>query len=60
MGVVVRATHLGFDELVALEFIRPEMRAIDGIVSRFAREATASVRIRNEHVWTPDTGIRPN
>ena len=37
MGVVVRATHLGFDELVALKFIRPEMRKVDGIVSRFAR-----------------------
>jgi serine/threonine protein kinase len=49
MGVVVRATHLGFDELVALKFIRPEMRKLEGIVSRFAREAKASVRIRNEH-----------
>jgi serine/threonine-protein kinase len=58
MGVVVRATHLGFDELVALKFIRPEMRKIDGIVSRFAREAKASVRIRNEHaVNVLDVGV---
>jgi serine/threonine protein kinase len=58
MGVVVRATHLGFDELVALKFIRPEMRTVDGIVSRFAREAKASVRIRNEHaVNVLDVGV---
>jgi serine/threonine protein kinase len=58
MGVVVRATHLGFDELVALKFIRPEMRKIEGIVSRFAREAKASVRIRNEHaVNVLDVGV---
>ncbi|HTV17428.1 MAG TPA: protein kinase [Polyangiaceae bacterium] len=58
MGVVVRATHLGFDELVALKFIRPEMRKLDGIVSRFAREAKASVRIRNEHaVNVLDVGV---
>jgi len=58
MGVVVRATHLGFDELVALKFIRPEMRKVDGIVSRFAREAKASVRIRNEHaVNVLDVGV---
>jgi serine/threonine protein kinase len=58
MGVVVRATHLGFDELVALKFIRPEMRKLEGIVSRFAREAKASVRIRNEHaVNVLDVGV---
>jgi serine/threonine-protein kinase len=58
MGVVVRATHLGFDELVALKFIRPEMREQEGIVSRFAREAKASVRIRNEHaVNVLDVGV---
>ena len=58
MGVVVRATHLGFDELVALKFIRPEMRKLEGIVSRFAREAKASVRIRNQHaVNVLDVGV---
>ncbi len=58
MGVVVRATHLGFGEPVALKFIRPEMRKIDGIVSRFAREAKVSVRIRNEHaVNVLDVGV---
>lgn len=58
MGVVVRATHLGFDELVALKFIRPEMRKVEGIVSRFAREAKASVRIRNQHaVNVLDVGV---
>ena len=58
MGVVVRATHLGFDERVALKFIRPEMRRIAGIVSRFAREAKAAVRIRNEHAATVlDVGV---
>lgn len=49
MGVVLAATHLGCDELVAIKFIRPEMRQITGIVSRFAREAKASVRVRNAH-----------
>lgn len=58
MGVVVAATHLGFDELVAIKFIRPEMRHIEGIVARFAREAKASVRVRNAHaVNVLDVGV---
>lgn len=58
MGVVVAATHLGFDELVAIKFIRPEMRHMEGIVARFAREAKASVRVRNAHaVNVLDVGV---
>src|SRR5258705_4057024 len=50
MGFVVAARHLELDEKVALKFLRPECLANRDLVARFAREARASVKIKNEHV----------
>jgi len=50
MGLVVEATHLALDERVALKFLRREAREHPEIVSRFAREARASVKIKSDHV----------
>ncbi len=50
MGVVLAAKHLELDERVAIKFIRPEMQKLPGVLSRFAREAKASVSIKSEHV----------
>ena len=63
MGVVVRAHHMYLDERVAIKFILPEALAIPEVVTRFAREARAAVKIRNEHVarvidvGTLETGV---
>ena len=50
MGVVVAATHLQLDQLVALKFLLPEALAKPSAVGRFEREARAAVRLRSEHV----------
>jgi eukaryotic-like serine/threonine-protein kinase len=50
MGIVVAATHLDLDELVAIKFIRPELQDLPNVVGRFAREAKAAVRIKSDHV----------
>ena len=50
VGVVVSARHVGFDDRVALKFLRPEYVADADSVKRFTREAQASFRIRSEHV----------
>src|SRR5579859_1451166 len=50
MGVVVAAHHLQLDERVALKFLLPEALANPEAVTRFAREARAAVKIKNEHV----------
>ncbi len=50
MGLVALATHLALEERVALKFLRPEARARPDIVRRFAREARAAARIKNDHV----------
>ncbi len=50
MGVVVAATHLELDQLVALKFILPQALAGAGNVERFMREARAAVRLKSEHV----------
>ncbi len=50
MGIVVAATHLQLDQLVALKFIRREAMAIPEVVSRFEREARSAVRLKSEHV----------
>ena len=49
-GMVVEATHLELEERVALKFLHAEARARPEIASRFAREARASVKIKNDHV----------
>jgi eukaryotic-like serine/threonine-protein kinase len=50
MGVVLAATHLGIDEKVAIKFIRAEVQKLPGILTRFAREAKAAVRLKSEHI----------
>ena len=50
MAMVVEATHLGLDERVALKFLRRESLAQPDVIARFAREARAAVRIKNDHV----------
>jgi eukaryotic-like serine/threonine-protein kinase len=50
MGVVVAARHLELDERVAIKFLLPEALENPEVVARFAREARAAVRIKNEHV----------
>lgn len=50
MGIVVAATHLQLDQVVALKFIRREALVNSEVVSRFEREARAAVRLRSEHV----------
>ena len=50
MGVVMAAHHLELDTRVAIKFLLPETAASSEAVERFAREARAAVRIKNEHV----------
>src|SRR5271170_5172932 len=47
MGIVVAATHLQLDQLVALKFTTVETGAA---AARFLREARNAVRLRSEHV----------
>jgi serine/threonine-protein kinase len=50
MGVVVAATHLQLDQVVALKFMLPEVLKDAAAVSRFLREAKAVVRLKGEHI----------
>ncbi|MET0390986.1 MAG: serine/threonine-protein kinase [Polyangiales bacterium] len=50
VGIVLAARHAGFDELVALKFLRPEFASHAEAVSRFNIEARASFKLRSEHV----------
>ncbi|MEO6420861.1 MAG: serine/threonine-protein kinase [Polyangiaceae bacterium] len=50
MGVVVAATHIQLDQLVALKFLLPAALLKPSAVGRFEREARAAVRLRSEHV----------
>jgi len=50
MGVVVAARHVDLDDLVALKFLLPEALSDPDSVTRFLKEARASVRIKSEHV----------
>jgi serine/threonine-protein kinase len=61
VGFVVSANHVELGEKVALKFLRPEMLVRQEVVARFAQEALASVRIKNEHVARVfDVGTLPN
>ena len=61
VGFVVSANHIELGERVALKFLRPEMLIREEVVARFAQEALASVRIKNEHVARVfDVGTLPN
>ncbi len=50
MGVVMAAHHLELDDRVAIKFLLPETAESSEAVERFAREARAAVKIKNEHV----------
>jgi len=50
MGVVVAATHLQLEELVAVKFMRPQHVTSQESVERFLREARAASKLKNEHV----------
>src|SRR5690606_17390887 len=50
MGIVLAARHIELDERVAIKFIRSEMQAVPGVLSRFAREAKAAASIKSEHI----------
>jgi serine/threonine-protein kinase len=63
VAYVISALHLELHEMVALKFLRPESLEHDEVVSRFASEARAVARIKNEHVahvfdvgWLPESG----
>ena len=50
MGVVVGARHIKLDEPVAIKLLRPAMLEVEGMVSRFLREARAASKIKSLHV----------
>jgi len=50
MGMVVAAHHIALDERVAIKLLLPEMLSNNDAVQRFAREARAAIKIKNEHV----------
>ena len=50
VGFVMTARHAGFDDLVALKFLRPEFTSNAEAVTRFTIEARASFKLRSEHV----------
>ena len=50
MGLVVGAHHIKLDEPVAIKVLRSTMMEVDGMVSRFLREARAASKIKSEHV----------
>jgi serine/threonine-protein kinase len=50
MGVVVAATQIELQRLVALKFVLPTKMNDGEAVERFLREARAAVRLKSEHV----------
>ncbi|MBX3234453.1 MAG: serine/threonine protein kinase [Labilithrix sp.] len=50
MGIVLLATHVKLEQRVALKMLRPAARARPNVVARFAREARAAAKLRNDHV----------
>ena len=50
MGVVVAATHIELDQLVAIKFLLPAASENKSAVERFAREARASAKLRSDNV----------
>ncbi len=50
MGMVVLATHIDLDQLVAIKFMLPQAMENPEAASRFMREARAVARLTNDHV----------
>ncbi|MDB4934260.1 MAG: Protein kinase [Labilithrix sp.] len=50
MGVVLLATHLKLEQRVALKVLLPSVEKRAHVQARFAREARAAAKLRNEHV----------
>jgi serine/threonine-protein kinase len=50
MGIVLLATHLQLDRLVAIKFLRASARLDASIFERFQHEAKLAAQIRSEHV----------
>ena len=49
MGIVARATHVAFDQPVAIKWLWPRLAHDREAVARFEREARAAFRLRSEH-----------
>jgi serine/threonine protein kinase len=61
IGIIVAAHHLQLDERVAIKFLLPEALQSPEVVSRFAQEARAAVKIKSEHVVRViDVGTLPS
>ena len=50
VGIVVRATHVGLDQRVALKYLKPGALRDRRLVERFEREARLAAQITSEHV----------
>jgi serine/threonine-protein kinase len=50
MGLVLGARHIKLDEPVAIKLLRPSLLDVDGMVTRFLREARAASKIKSAHV----------
>ena len=60
MGIIVAATHLELEEVVAIKFLRDEFASKPEVVGRFAREAKAAAKLKSEYVASVyDVGISP-
>ena len=61
MGRVVRASHLYLQQSVAIKVLLPEMTQSASTVSRFLREAQATVQLKSEHIARViDVGTLPD
>ena len=60
MGYVALATHVGFDDRVAIKFLHAEFATSADVVARFLREGKSARKIRSEHVVAvTDLGTTP-
>jgi serine/threonine protein kinase len=50
MGIVLAATHLELQEMVAIKLLLPQVTQAPDAVARFLREARAAIKIHSEHV----------
>jgi eukaryotic-like serine/threonine-protein kinase len=50
MGLVLHARHMRLDDEVAIKVLLPSMLEVQGMVTRFVREARAASKIKSPHV----------